>query len=389
MTDYNLYWGDIHIHSNVSHRCFKFGLEPEGFDGSPKDCYRYCRDVAGMDFGAVTDHDCTRGKREMRDDEWDIIRATAASMNGPGRFITFTAFEWSCQAHGHQNVYYLNDDAPLLGCDEYPTPADLWEALTEVPSPSITVPHHVARDQTPTNWDYFDPAFVPIVEITSCWGNYEHEGNAYECDPNWSPSLPGHFIRDGLARGYKFGFVGGGDIHTGHAGGHLLNFQTITLPPRWESTRRYRRNPLGGGIAGVYARELTRQSIFEALRARRCIAATNAKIAIHFMVDDVFMGGEIALKNVSDRPRQIVAEIHGTQPIRGVDIIRNGHILIHFNCSRMSETIRHKDAYPLLNVRPVIRDASGRRLVYYYVRVTQVDEKMAWASPVWLSFRDD
>ncbi|MCY4437635.1 MAG: hypothetical protein OXE05_09925 [Chloroflexi bacterium] len=52
---YTLLWGDTHIHAEYS-PCFKPEAIPDGFDGSPADCYRYARDVAEIDFAAVTDH---------------------------------------------------------------------------------------------------------------------------------------------------------------------------------------------------------------------------------------------------------------------------------------------------------------------------------------------
>jgi hypothetical protein len=320
----------------------------------------------------------------MTDEEWDLVRASSAEMNEPGRFVTFSAFEWSNRPQGHYNVYYSDDEAPLLAVDAYPTPDELWQALRECDPQALTIPHHIAREGMPNDWDYFDPQFEPVVEITSIWGNYEYQGNPFECDPNWSPSQPSGFARVGLSRGLRFGFIGGGDIHDGRAGGHTLSWQEDPLPERWEVLRKYRRNPLGGGIAGVYAEELTRESLLEGIRARRTIAATGRKTAVKMWVDDTFLGGEAQATDEQLNRRVITVEAEAEVPLRSIEIIRNGLTLIHFPCCKVSESVEFVDERPLPEVLPEITDAA--QSVYYYARVTRDDYRMAWSSPIWLDF---
>ena len=379
-----LFWGDPHIHSNVSRRCFKFGVEPDGYDGSPRDCFRYARDEAEMDFAACTDHDCTREQREMTDEEWDLVRLSAAETNDPGRFITFSAFEWSNRRQGHYNVYYSHDEAPLLAVDDYRTPDLLWEALRESDPQALTIPHHLARQGMPNDWDYFDPQFEPVVEICSIWGNYEYEGNPFECDPNWAPSEPSGFARVGLSRGLRFGFIGGGDIHDGRAGGHTLSWQEHDLPERWQALRKYRRNPLGGGIAGVYAKELTRESLLEGIRARRTVAATGRKTAVKMWLDDTFLGGAAPATEEQLERRVITVEAEADVPVRSLEIIRNGLTLVQFPCCTVNEAVEFVDERPLAEVLPQTANAGGGLSVHYYARVTRDDYRMAWGSPVWL-----
>ena len=106
-----LFWGDLHFHSALS-PCFQTGCGPEGHDGSQHECYEYARDVAGMDFAACTDHDCSGGKPILSDEDWARIRQTAAEVNDPGRFAVFSAYEWTNTSQGHYAVYYLGDDGP-------------------------------------------------------------------------------------------------------------------------------------------------------------------------------------------------------------------------------------------------------------------------------------
>lgn len=386
-SDFKLFWGDLHFHSSLS-PCFQTGCGPEGHDGSQHECYEYARDVAGMDFAACTDHDCSNEKPVLTDEDWAGIRQTAAEVNDPGRFVVFSAYEWTNTRQGHYAVYYLGDDGPLVRVSDYPLPGDLWAALRTAGYSGetvMTVPHHLAKWAVANDWDWFDPELEPIVEITSAWGNYEHWGNPYECDPNWSASKPGHFAQDGLARGYRFGFLGGGDIHDGRAGGHLPSWQECPLPEKFQRLRTLRRNPLGGGITGVYARELTREDIFEAIRARRTIAATGEKTELRMWIDGTFLGGQVRAEGEQHERRQITVTAQSDVPLRTIEIVRNGLTLFRTLCSDTSESLEFTDEYALEKVLPLL-GSDGAGGVYYYARVTREDDRMAWSSPIWLDF---
>ena len=62
-------------------------------------------------------------------------------------------------------------------------------------------------------------------------------------------------MKESIERKYKMGFVGGSDCYTGRPGddhpGHQL--------------RRYQK----GGLAGVYAEDLTLDGVLQAMKARR------------------------------------------------------------------------------------------------------------------------
>lgn len=151
------------------------------------------------------------------------------------------------------------------------------------------------------------------------------------------------------------GFIGGGDSHNGHPG--LRDVRSMT-----------------GGITGIWAEELTRESLWEALSARRTFATTGARICVEFGINNAFMGEELRLKHPSEN-RIIRTRIIGTTTIELVEIIKNGTVL----ASRRphSEVVDweytdHGDAH----------DDD-----YYYVRIIQSDNEMAWSSPIWIFIR--
>lgn len=107
-----------------------------------------------------------------------------------------------------------------------------------------------------------------------------------------------NFAVDTLLRGLRMGFVGGGDGHPA---------------PPGES-----------GITGIYAKELTVEALWEALRLRRTIATTGAKIMIDFHVNGLPIGTSVDFTAASaDQlfPLDIGVAVQGTSPIEKVDVV--------------------------------------------------------------------
>jgi hypothetical protein len=111
------------------------------------------------------------------------------------------------------------------------------------------------------------------------------------------PRCSGGTVVEGLDRGLRFGLIGSTDQHVGYPGAY----------PQ--------------GLAAVYAPELSRAAIWEALKARRCYAVTGDRIRIEFAVNDVIMGGE-----TSGSPRTIHLHVSGEDMLDQVDVVKNGRL---------------------------------------------------------------
>jgi hypothetical protein len=61
-----------------------------------------------------------------------------------------------------------------------------------------------------------------------------------------------------------------------------------------------------GGLTAVLAKELTREAVLDALRARRCYATTGPRFLLEFTVDGAPMGSDLRVK------RGHVAEVYGS-----------------------------------------------------------------------------
>ncbi len=336
---YNIYWGDVHNHTNLS------GDGVRDID----DAYWYARYISGLDFVAVTDHE--------GGSDWARSQACAKQHNTPGEFVSFLAYEYSrAGAYGHRNVYYLDDDMPCPTPDD---PNDLWEQLP--PGRALVIPHHPNTHSEggttfgrwqPTDWSRRHPEFQRHVEICQLRGSFEVEeiGDPVILGGNGSSA------RSALAKGLRLGFVGGTDNHRGHPGSRMDTMGGID----------YRLRPVGG-ITAVLAHECTREALWEALLARRTYATTCERILLDFSVNGVCMGGSAAA--AYDYTVRVAAI--GTGSIARIDVIRDGSEV---------HTIQGVEAHE----EHAWRDSPAAQPGYYYVRVLQADGNAAWSSPVWI-----
>ena len=276
MPEFRPYWGDLHGQSE----------ETVGTN-SVEDYFRYARDVSRLDISGHQGNAFQITKATWR----EICRCTR-EFNEPGRFVTFLGYEWSgnTPAGGDHNVYFLRDDEPIHRCshwqivdksdvdtDRFPL-SELYRELRD--REAITVPHVGGR---PANPAYHDADVEPLIEIYSAWGQFE-----------W-------LLRDALERGYRVGFVAGSDDHKGRPGASY---------PGSSSFGVY------GGLVCVYARELTREAVWEALRARRCYATSGQRILLDVRCGDCVMGGECRCEG----PREFRVRVVGTDEVERIEL---------------------------------------------------------------------
>jgi hypothetical protein len=338
-----LYWGEIHSHSTESD-----GRLPIDF------LYRYARDYAALDFASSGDHG-------LADDpaKWDIAKEYAGRYNEPHRFVTLLGTEFSKPApFGDRNAYFKTLDVPYCDC-----PRDLqcvWDWVAE--HGGLLIPHQLASPPMAIDWQYFDPRVERLVEIASCHGNFEKPDMPYGVAARHGVFkglvAEGSFYQDALARGYRLGVIGSSDAHDTHTG--------HTPYGSWRSSP----------LAAVWATELTREAIFQAMWDRRCYATSGARILLETWVNGAPMGGEIRRDASESGPVHVRASVTGTAELATIDIVRNNRDI--YTCRPHSEeaTFEFHDE---------LDDAPDAGDLYYYLRVTQVDGEMAWSSPVWVA----
>jgi hypothetical protein len=335
-----LYWGDPHWQTFFSDgiRC-------------PEELYAFARDEAFLDFGALSDH-----MEAVTDRQWDYFRSVTEDFNQPGRFATLHGQEWTHHdpargAPGHRNVYFRGSEAPVLrstdpACD---TLEKLWRKLDAIGLPALAVPHHSANVVMGTAWEQgWNPRYEKAVEIYSVWGSSECPASAGNTRPikSLKGEQAGRHVRDALRRGFRLGFMGGGDIHDGRPGDELHTRQPdchgyADLYPQ--------------GFTAVSAPALGRGEVFDALSERRCYAATRRGL----YADLERAGNRLAVRAAAeDGIAEAVLVVNG-EPVSRVRPAGEPRIL---------ETVFSADLGP--------RE-------FAYVRIDTRNGDMAWLSPMW------
>lgn len=296
MTD-NLYWGDLHSHCSISYgygsleRAFALSSQQLDFVSVVGHATWHDMPTDRGQYAYIIDYH-TEGFQRLAKAWPDVQRLTAAA-NDPGRFVTLLSYEWHSNAYGDHNIYYLGDDGLIVERDDLD---QLQAALAG--QETLILPHHIGYGKgfRGINWETFDESRSPVVEIISGHGGSERDGGPYPIYHTMGPRSHWGTVHYGLEAGKRFGFVGGTDHHGGYPGHY------------------------GEGRTALYAPELTRRAIFDAIRARRCYAVTGDKIAVDFQVNGQPMGSEI----VGGGEREVRVAIWGCDALDRVEIVKNG-----------------------------------------------------------------
>ena len=331
------YFGELHFHTSFS---------ADG-GGEVADAYAYARDVLQLDLVTVTDHTPVQ--------HWDATKRLDDAFDEPGRFAVVPAWEWSTR-NGHANVYLRSTDvdAGPNRAAEAAHPSHL-----EWPAETLLVPHHTNIDSTydePGNeqaephWLEYDwstkNTAIRLVEVVQCRGNFE----ADEVDADWGIVTGGigASVQDALEQGYRIGFVGGTDNHSGAPTRDSLN------PGAY------------AGLTGVYAEELSRAAIWDALWNRRTYSTSGVPIVGRVRIAGVELGGEAHAHTGDVR---LDAELHGTAPIQRIDVFGDRRVVWTAAPDELDVELRDV----------LLPDAN-----WYYLRLRQRDGHRAWFSPVWV-----
>jgi len=277
-----LFWADPHGGQLVDREKFA------GF-------FEHARDVAGIQFA---------GFQRNADvlDEQDLVTQQDVELqfHQPGRFIAIPGYEWSGKTWdgGHHNVYFRRHHQPIHRNAPAETPESVDES-TELHHVRDLYAHYRGTDTiiTPhvggehSDLKHHDPTLEPGVEIVSSHGAFE-----------W-------MRRDALARGYRLGFLGGSDSYTSRPGDDRPGHQQ----------RRYSK----AGLTGIYCDEVTLESFFEAMRARRFFATTGARIVARADIQGHGIGSQFSTR---DKP-VVEVDVVGTAALESVELFRDEELL--------------------------------------------------------------
>jgi hypothetical protein len=338
---YRIYRGDIHRHTEIS--------RDGKTDGSLWDTYRYALDAASLDFLGVSEHNEGGGP----DIEYInyLLQQAADVFFVAGRFSPLYGYERSLSfPNGHRNVMFARRGVPTLRIPPEEKQAKtgaqaLYAYLKQ--NRGIAVSHTSATGMG-TDWRDNDPEVEPLVEIyQGDRVSAEHEG-APKAATRYDPTSqaggfrPEGYVWNAWAKGYKLGVQASSD----HLSTHISYACTIASGPG-------------------------REELLDGMRRRHSYGATD-NIILDYRLQSggrEYIQGDIAPVKGSF---QLRVKIIGTAAIRQIDIIRSNTYL------HTRQNLGPETEFTFVDNNPLPGES------YYYVRVMQANEQMAWSSPIWV-----
>lgn len=204
------------------------------------------------------------------------------------------------------------------------------------------------------------------MEIHSRWGTSEYLGNPNSLKEPYNGKC---YAIDFLNQGIRFGFIAGTDTHA-------------TIPSGYGDFEHLSANP---GFTAVCCQELTRDSIFDAMRTRNCYVASTEHIFLEATIDGSSGGG---LRKITDtsKPREIKVCTAAKSEIEKIEIIRNGEVIHTVTPGTWKAEFSFSDTEDLKE--NALTSKHYQAFAYYYIRVTVSSNGQAWSSPVWLDLSE-
>ncbi len=347
---YQLLRGDFHRHTEISW--------DGAADGSLEDMFRYAIDAAALDWVGNGDHDNGAG----REYTWWLTQKFTDAYHVKDRFTPLFCYERSVSyPHGHRNCLFAqrgvrtlprlaqSDQAKRVAGIHADDTKMLYRYLREFDGICAA---HTSATGMGTDWRDHDRQVEPIVEI------YQGDRMSYEMqeapragfDPksgkkpaNIAGWYPKGYINNALAKGYRLGFESSSD--------------------HWSTHISY---------CVALAETHDRAGILAALKQRHCYAATD-NIIVDVRSGDHLMGDEFK----TNKAPALKVHVIGTAEIQGIDLLRDGEIVEVLRPENPGDSVvkvEWEDPKPDAGVH------------YYYVRVRQKDEQLAWSSPMWIDY---
>jgi len=277
---------------------------------------------------------------------WQEVVETADAYNDPGRFTTFSGYEWSSMPDGntlHRVVLFKDSADKVLktvpfSAQDSTDSEDLWRNLSAYEEATggsaMAIPHNgnlskgmMFRPMTQSG-KVFDRKYAeqrarwePLFEVTQVKGTSEAHPFLSQTDEfanfelwddaagkiGTSVKKPTSMLRHEYARSalgtgieieqkiginpFKFGLIGGSDIHTSLSTTAEDNFFG-KFPESAPSAERASQ-PMAGtpwanwrlsasGLTAVWARENTRDALFNAMIRREVYATSGSRIMVRF-----------------------------------------------------------------------------------------------------------
>ncbi|NMC07466.1 MAG: hypothetical protein GYA24_19780 [Candidatus Lokiarchaeota archaeon] len=416
-----VYWGDLHFHSALSDGA-----------GTEDEVYTYARDVALLDFAALTDHAelfPRFGEADMGDTFKNYL-ATTNRFNAAGQFATVIALEWTPMlasardylCTSHVNLYIEGDRIPYISTFDQHDPDAAYEAIRAATSDRFLAwTHHVTRDEYPSDFGFYNESINTMVEIYSCHGSgeFQDSSNLYPMVHGLDATHHGYSVNDALRMGRKMGLMASTDGHDGHPGHTFLHNDARAINQHPFTLSAYRYGIVQpGGLTGLLAPSLSRGTVFNALTTRAAYGTTWInRHYLNFSINGVRVGTADSTATVATpitpRAVNVVVAVDGVslhpgrvKTISNLTIFKNsrpwrsiapGAIMVNWTavddaaitgtsydqCVQKADGKWYVNERSLAPVDPATLNTGGAD--YYYARVVDSDGGAAWIGPIWVT----
>jgi hypothetical protein len=266
---------------------------------------------------------------------WNELQQIAQEFYEPGKFTTFIGFEWTANMKRigmlHRNVIFRSTtvpDAIASAVELNNRPEQLWKWLEKSCTgdcQALSIPHNtnfgwgVALDTKNSDGTPFTKEILqrrartePLIEIFQMKGNSECSPGLGTTDEQCSfeqlfeackqgedafCAVPRDYVRNALKTGlvlgdqfgvnpFQYGFIADTDTHSSNPGATEEKGELGYGAPVKDDAPLNKDFPINrgafnpGGLAGVWAEQNTRESIFDALKRRETFATSGTRIRV-------------------------------------------------------------------------------------------------------------
>jgi hypothetical protein len=299
---------------------------------------------------------------------WQAYTETAEKFNDPGRFTAMIAYEWTSVPGGnnlHRNVLFRDGKAradQILPFSSWQSedPEKLWAWMDAYEKKTggklLAIPHNgnlsngrmfelIDFQGNPLSKDYAQrrARWEPLQEMMQTKGNsethptlspndefadygiagWEYGNLTLEGEPETPEMRPTMYLRGGLMNGlalerqlgsnpFKFGFIGGTDVHNSLTAIEEDNFfgkhvNQEPHPERWKHVSkqgfgktRYTWQYTAAGYAAVWARDNTREALWDAMMRKEVYATSGTRMTVRVFGGWGFDADDALTRDVAD-----------------------------------------------------------------------------------------
>ena len=340
---YQLYFGQLHAHTNISDGA-----------GTVEEAFEHAAGVDNLDFLAVTDHSNSFDNESDSQvdlgadltnvsDEWKQGHEAAAAVTGED-FVGLYGFEmtWS-DGFGHINTFntpgfesrsnseFGNKSGSTEGYQNYYDKlVDVEDSLSQFNHPGTTFGDF-------QDFAFYDPQVdqrITLIEVGNGEGAIGSSG--------YFPSY--EYYTRALDKGWHVAPTNNQDNHKGN----------------WGDSNTAR--------SVVLASDLTEEGIYDAIRNYRVYATEDNDLSIRYALNGNAMGSILSKQDAVEITAQII-DPTDTADMK-VEVIVNGGLVIG------TQTVTGGSG-------TVTFHFDSNEYSYYYLRITQADQNIAVTAPVW------